>query len=398
MAIARQLDMRIGDGVLPIQDMSQNLYTNVVRFFRYCASNGLCNVIASQTNNGGTGEDFHDGTNPIGENAFIVVEWLPTTGQNFYVMVQWASFLSSFGSSPGDPGLLLGGTAAGLGIQMAVRDDGTNPWPGTQNDDGLDRKGATPGTPPVWTDGASTVRVFPRSNATGGTHVTPKQNMAEFGDVFDVAPDRWHFVANENTILFVGDDGDSGTYDYYCILGRYTPRTGLESLLTTPYFMVSATAGTAGFPGTGSSVDYGDTAGTGNSGSTFQGGIVALPVNDVMTTSISLPSAGSVSDLYQPNMLISPNEYEPTPVSVLANESGKTGGPNGTGAFGLAGFADSEVWASVNYVPNNLTNAAGDIAYLGHTTVNNRKFALSWDGGAAPATNQTRTGRQSFTP
>lgn len=398
MPIARQLDMMVGDGVIIAPTQNQIWAVNVFRFIRYCATNGLCTVIASNFGASATGEDYHDGANPLGENAWIVAAWNTGIGQDFYVMFQWADAVT-WGTAPGNPGLIDASTFDGIGIQMAVRDDGGNPWAGTQNDDGADTKGATPGVGPIWIDGPSTVHVFPRSNAAGGTHASLTQNYMRHLDHGTGGRGRAHFVANENTILMIHDvtqsgSGNDGLYSHAVCMGHYTPATHLAGLLTTPFVMFSTDTDN-GFWGLGTSVPYGDTTGTG----ARQGGIVALPVNSTMACTINTPSAGQTSAFYQPNNLISPNVFEPTPMAVFAHESGKTAGPNGTGDFGLAGFVDIEVASAIFNSQNHHTNAAGDLAYIGNTINDNtRKYAVSWDGGAAPGTGTAREGRQSFTP
>jgi hypothetical protein len=396
MPICRQLDMMVGDGVILQADLNQTWAVNCFRFLRYCAAQGLCTIIASNYGASATGEDYHDGSNPLGENAFIVAAWNAGTGQDFYVLFQWAN-TDSFGAAPGAPGLIDAGTGDGVGFQMAVRDDGGNPWAGTQNDDGADTKGATPGVGPVWAGGPSTVRVFPRSNATGGAHVGGAQNCVRLIN-HGSARTRGHFVANENTILMIHDATNAGAgndsiYSYHIAMGRYTPVSHLTSLLTTPYFMLQTEGTDNGFWSLGSSTLYGDAAGT----LSRQGGVVALPVNDTMACTLSTPSAGQTSTFYQPNNLISPNTFEPTPISIFAHESGKTAGPNGTGDFGLCGFPDIEIVSAIYNSDNHQTNATGDIAYIGDNIIATRKHAISWDAGAAPGTQTQREGRQSFT-
>jgi hypothetical protein len=116
-----------------------------------------------------------------------------------------------------------------------------------------------------------------------------------------------------------------------------------------------------------------------------------------MITALSVPSSGQNTTSYQPNNLIYPNVFEPTPVSLFAFESGKTAGPNGTGDFGLAGYVDIEILSSIFNAENHHTNDTGDLAYIGHTTFT-RLHAVPWDAGAAPGTQTAREGRQSFTP
>lgn len=384
MSIARQLDMQIGDGVLDPPDLNQNLYINVVRFFRYCATNGLCTIIASNYGTSGTGEDFHDGANPADDNAFICAAWDAGSGETFYVYVQWADAELLSGT------LMLGSTSNdGVGISMAVRDDGTNPWNGTSNDDGSDTKGT-----PLWTDGGSTVRVFPRSNATGGSHSTNKNNMVPIGNIASTnSIGRFSFVATEDGIFFVGDDTDDANFNTTVYVGRYTPRSGLESLITLPYVMISSNLDQGAF-GLGAGFPHGGTDGN----DARNGGILVLPINDVMDLTTTVPSGGQQSTFYQPNQIISPNEFEPTPYSVFAHESGKTAGANGTGAFGLAGFLDIDLVSSVYNSPTNQTNSDSTLGYVGSTTIAARKWSVNWDGGASPGMGTSRLGRQSFTP
>lgn len=54
-------------------------------------------------------------------------------------MCQWAD-TNLFGAAPGNPALLNGATTDGVGIQVAFRDDGGNPWNGTSNFNGADTK------------------------------------------------------------------------------------------------------------------------------------------------------------------------------------------------------------------------------------------------------------------
>lgn len=382
MAIARQLDVRLGDGIIVAPNRNQENYVAWVNFIRHCASNGLCTVVASQYGSGGTGEDFHDQANPAGENAFIYAEW-DAGVLRFGVLVQWADS-SSFGASPGNPGLLdASSTVDGVGFQMAFREDGTSPWNGTTNDNGADSKGT-----PVWTPGGSTVHVFPRSNNPGppaGSHNTNKENCTRGGDDLAVANfSRAHWVANEDGIFYLHDDNDDGVYTAG-YMGRYTPRTGL-SAITFPYVMINQQDTNGFWPG-GSSNLWGDTAGNDNE----QGGIVGIPSDGVMQAAISFPSSGAHHAAYQPNNLISPNEFEGGRIAVFQRES--VGG-----TLGLAGYLPEELISHFYNTANHNTNAAADRAYIGENTIATRKWGISWDGGAVPGTNNTRTGRLSFTP
>ena len=270
MSIARLLDVRHGDGVILGAQLNQEHYTNWVRFLRHCASNGVCTIVASNFgDNGGagTGEDYHDQANPSLDNAFIYAEFDQGVAR-FGILVQWAD-AQLFGNAPGNPGLANSGTTDAMAVQMAFREDGTSPWPGTTNDDGLDRKGAVPGVGPVWTPGGSVVHVFPRSNNPGppiGNHNTDKENMRRLADDTSLFS-RAHWVANEDGLLHLFDLDENGTYAAVW-MGRYIPRTGL-TLVTQPYCMMHGI--NPPFWPIGSTQIYGGVAGS----ATLDGGIVA---------------------------------------------------------------------------------------------------------------------------
>lgn len=389
MSIARQLDMMIGDGEIDAPELNQNFYVGLERFIRYCAANGLCNIIASQTNNGGVTNlaNYHDEANPAGENAFICSEWDQGTGQTFYLLIQWAD-ASAFGNSPGNPGLLLAsgsGSADGVGVQMVVRDDGSNPWNGTSNDDGQDTKGT-----PVWTDGGSTVRVFPRSNATGGSHATNKENMAEIIDLATTNElSRAHFAADEDCFFIVLDKGDDHSTYVSLMCGHYTPLPDLAASLTTPYFMFLDSNTNGGIRG---GQPFGDTAGN----DPDQGGAVGIPANDVRIAFKATPQFGTIPSVleraqYQPNNVGAADVLEILPVGVLINEGADVG---------LAGTVTSVFGSGQWGYPRNhvLEDLDGEFWAILGDDIADQKFIFPWDENMAPGNGRTRGGRQSFTP
>jgi hypothetical protein len=372
MSIARLLDVRHGDGVIVAPNLNQEHYVNWVRFLRHCNANGLCSIVASNYGSGGTGEDFHDGANPAGENAWIYAEFLGGA-QRFGILVQWAD-ASSFGSAPGNPGRIAGSTSDGVAVAMALVDDGSSPWAGTTNDNGADTKGD-----PVWTPGTSTVFVFPRSNAPGGAHNTSRENMCRVGLDDTSGYSRAHWAANENGIvqLFSVDDGGSYVAMY---AGRYTPRSGLTAL-TRPYCMVYNQS--SSFWEIGDSTVYGSTAGN----TVREGGIVGRVADDVMSAAIDVVQAGQHVALYQPNQLITPQEFEGGAIAVYQREA----------LTSLAGFLPTGLLFAVFNATNHQTDAAATKAYLGITTQAAYKWAVSWDGSSPPGTVNDRLGRLSFT-
>lgn len=380
MSIARLLDVRNGDGIIGAPNLNQEHYIQWVRFIRHCETNGLCTVVASHYGTSGTGEDFHDGANPADDNAFIYAEW-DAGVKRFGVLVQWADE-ESWGASGGPATMDASTVTDGVGVQMAFREDGSSPWAGTTNDDGSDTKGTVPNTGPVWTPGSSIVHVFPRSNNPGppvGSHNTDKQNHTRVGldDVTGFA--RMHFVANEDGIFQLFSNLDDGNYTGIYV-GRYIVRSGLT--LTNPYIMVTAEASV--FWALSSSNPYGGTAGN----NTQNGGIVANTADGVRDAALSINNAGAHESVYQPNNLVSPAEFELAPITVFQRET----------TPGLAGFLPTELVSCVQGASSHNTNAAADLAYIGDSDASDRKWAISWDGGAVPGTNNTRTGRLSFDP
>lgn len=381
MSIARLLDVRHGDGIIVAPNLNQEHGVNWFVFLRHCASNGLCTIVASNWGSGGTGEQFHDQANPLGENAFIVARFDQGVF-TFYVLTQWAD-AASFGTAPGNPGAMQGSTVTdGVGLQLAFREDGGDPWNGTSNDNGADTKGM-----PVWVPGGSTVHVFPRANNPGppaGSYNTNKENCCRVGQDDVTLFSRAHWVANENGIFQLFSAADNGSYvGHY--LGRYTPRTGLAGNLTFPYCQVFRDSITM-WP-FGSASVYGGLSGA----SADQGGIVGVPADGVMNLSISVSPSVQSDAIFQPNNLATTPEYEGETFTVFQRES--VGG-----TLGLAGYLPAELLASFYNTNNQNTNAAGDRAYIGSTIIADRKWGISWDGGAVPGSNNTRTGRLSFTP
>jgi len=106
----------------------------------------------------GTGDGYWDDINPVGlsghslDNAFAVFKFPAMGSRNWYwqLMLQYG-YSSSFGSIPGDPGLLLGSSATGVGLSACVGIDGSDaefdPWLGGKKTDGKARK------VPAWAGG-----------------------------------------------------------------------------------------------------------------------------------------------------------------------------------------------------------------------------------------------------
>lgn len=200
---------------------NQEAFTSLFKFLNGpLRSSSYVELVALQTGSAQTGvpasqmgTNYHDKINPFGENAFACFRWRsgstpfggPSTrrAHDYYMLLQW-SYNTTFGNAPGNPGRCYGGTF-GVGISIAWREDGGNPWGGTTMANGNDSKGST-----VWVSGASVVHSFPRSNNPGGTHSTLKENTVGYPTSVAVTS-RIHYVADRDSLMMVGDDCGGGS-------------------------------------------------------------------------------------------------------------------------------------------------------------------------------------------
>lgn len=254
------------DRIIPVgvvADNNSRCFTMLYQFFNGpMASSSYSELISLNYGASGTGTDFTGDGNPFGENAWAVFK-IPSgsvggqesvRGSDLYYLIQWADS-SNFGTAPGNPGLLGGGVADGVGISVAWRDDGTSPWLGTTAANGSDTKGAT-----VWGPGSSTLRCYPKSNTINGNHNSLKQNMARFCDLTSTnLIHRFNAVADRDNIYFwitIGADLTQANIHFHG--GVYEPLQELSASTPTPgLFYINSNAG----PGYIDNTTYGSTAG-----------------------------------------------------------------------------------------------------------------------------------------
>lgn len=371
----------------------QEIFTNVYRFFNGIASSSYVTLVALQTgsaasgqpvNSGGT--NYHNERNPFGENAFAV--WKVPSGSNaggvsrravdYYFLMQWASG-QSFGTSPGNPGLVFGsnGSSGELCFAVAWNDDGSNPWLGTTLANGNDTKGAT-----VWHTGS---HCFPRSNSSGGTHAVLRQNtVSSVGISFSANTScRYHMFMDRDTFFFIIDQSDNLIYDNWLYFGWYEPlpliSTGSGGSL--PMAMVMAETAT---PGTNRNSVYGDTVGTTNANN----GGVASPV----MTSLG-QARGFITDRYQtlqginsysPNQQLVSASFDEFRVPIIVSDS-----PD----FGHVGYFDlfTEVY---NCGQNAITSGSGFTKVVLNSGGGTIGMVVPWSGSNPPVFTSTRGGRQ----
>jgi len=256
---------------------------------------GYAERVALNWGSGGTGTDFYDGANPFATNAWCVYRF-PSTARRpwaYYISFQWSGG-GSFGSSPGNPGLIYGTTGGGtnsqIGVQfaLAVDADGfsADAWTGTTNFDGADTKGS-----PVWAAPVGgSVHVWPRSNNPGGSHATLRENYFAIQDGTYLTSRSHIFHDGDHFMLWFdgNDDGfPTGIGIDHIYFGPYKPRNDIEDQI--PFL---AMKGANDGPGTGtglSTTTVGDTAGT----SWVNGGVLASAAAGVRQFQMVSQGAGS---------------------------------------------------------------------------------------------------------
>lgn len=291
------------------------------------------------------------------------------------MMFQW-SFNAGIGTAPGNPGQIYGAGGTGIGFSIAYRDDGTNPWNGTTNANGLDTKGT-----PVWTTGSSVLHVLPRSNNTGGNHATNKQNLVGFPSVVS-AGDRYHLLADRDSFLVMGDIGSNASYNVMFYVGTYEPLSSSQFVTASggnvamPMMMIGDNGN---FPLVATTT-YGDTAGT----ATANGGIVGPNTSSSEARSARMDRYGTnilANANLQPNANFNPAAYDEFRIPVLLFESP---------AFGHVGYID--MIAETYNIPVHSTNSDNSKASFG-TGGSAVNIIAPWSG-SAPGSTSTRAGRQ----
>lgn len=213
-------------------EAGQVMFKRCYDAFEHWRSQTWCNRVSLQYGSGGSGTDYFDGVAPFGDNAFFVYQFPPSDLRkfSFYVLVQYAGG-AVVGSAPGNPGLLSGGsgdTGGNILVQFALAATSSgadaSPWNGTTNFDGSDTKGT-----PVWEAPVSGhVHVWPRSNNTGGSHATNRENGYRLlsRDEKDVTH-RAHFVSDGDFISLVCDELDNNDNPLHIMFGPYKYRNDI---------------------------------------------------------------------------------------------------------------------------------------------------------------------------
>lgn len=269
-----------------------------------------------------------------------------------------------------------------MGISMAFREDGDNPWNGTMNNNGLD----TPGDPIVWTEadlgsGASTVHAFPRSNNPGGSYNTDKDNLQALGAeqfrTWDIPYAYFHGIADaDNFAIFITSqyglkEGDSPDYFATWMFGLGESKPGALVDPYCCYFFLDEE------PAIGFGGSYGTTGDTeGN-----DGGI--KPPGDTVGTFYLEGLGTGLSSTRQPSpyALVPGTLEEATPLLV--------------DYFGWIGFCrdpgGSDFWRYIYGAPNEGYDATSKRAAFGHPNLQSLKITVPWPDSIGVAPGGTRS-------
>lgn len=345
-------------------DRQQNTFVNLYDFMQRNVAVGNAALHASNFGSGGTGFDYHDGANPAGENAWAVFRFLASASSvrttDFYVLIQWAHN-STFGNAPGNPGELDGdsGFGDGVGIAMAYREDGGDPWNGTTNANGADTKGT-----PVWA--GTGLHVMTEINETGASATNKESCTRVFhGGATDM---RLWCVGDADGMVFLQDVSVDNDVDavYGAYLGVYTPRADLT--IPNPYVMIWDL-----------DVDVTDNDRNDNSGCmsvTESRGVVGVRMHRPAASSFSNTENlnGSVTRLDFPIYVVRTQAQDPV-------------------EYGLLGYLPTNLIRVNHGMPSFSTSAAFDRAYMGHSSSQaTYKFSIAYGGGAAPGLAADRDG------
>jgi hypothetical protein len=324
---------------------------------------------------------YYDAADAFGNNCWAVFKMAATAvgggprNFDYYVLIQHAT-ASTFGTSPGNPGLIIGSTGSSSGVvgiaaAIGVGGDG-NPWKGAGATIGANTKGT-----PVWGApvGGSHVHVLPRSNNGGGSHSANRENCAYVFEQYAFTASvkyRAHVVADDDSIVVAMDDSDDNTYALTYV-GPYSLRQDLP----VPYPLVMLSTGTSVLP-FAPNTNYGPTAGN----TPAEGGVVHRD-NNIGVRSVFMDRLNDIvnSSTIQPNRVFATPEFDEFPVPIYLNES-----PH-AGFMGQIDFI-----REVANIATHDTSADKKRMVVGIATLGTVKMTIPWDGVTTPKSGITRQG------
>jgi hypothetical protein len=377
MTVHGVLDMRTWPA--NVNNVQNERYVALVNFLLSPQATSLgINQIASYYGVGGTGHGYWDETPHVGEGAFTVWEF-SLASTPFYMMLSYNSTgnTQQGNSSPCSNDNLT--TSPGVYAAFVMRVDGTNPWNGSINVNGLDTKGT-----PVWTAGGSTLLAWPRTNSVGGGHSTNAEDCVGFTTPANYWG-RHHFMCDENHVLFAFNETSYSNDTGYAFMyfGKYNPRNGTTP--TCPYVLLrSNTTYIAGgqhgenppFPPSATFPSYAFT-----NAAYYNGGIVhpSDPTQGVLTVKTDYISE------------FGGNQFTPTP------QTGKiiempffVGMAESLGKAGYMGYID---WVKYAWGMNNQSMTSDKTrAFLGASALQTWKLSVPWDGSTNCGSSNSRAG------
>jgi len=342
---------------------NRNTFVVLYNFMQRNVAVGNATLHASNYGSGGTGFGYYGDANEAGENAWAVFKFLASASSvrttDFYVLIQWAD-TSAFGASPGDPGSFENGISTdGVGIMMAYREDGGDPWNGTTNANGADTKGT-----PVWA-GAG-LHVLSKYNETGARS-TNKEDLTYLWDVASNTTAMLHIVGDADAMFFVYYGADITILDRVIYLGAYTPRDGL--VIPNPYVM------TGNFQSLlQTTVTSGDSSGI--MGITESRNAVAMKLHEQ-----------NLVTFYQPADVGNGYEYVEVPIMIS-----RSGGDDPV-EFGWLGHLNTDIVQLAYNQPLNAATPTFNRAYLGNNAnAGQYRFSVKWGSSAPPSSGRSREG------
>lgn len=326
----------------------------------------------------GTGFEYE--TTRPGNNAWVLYKF-NNAQVPFYLLIQHCSIEGTFGNSPGNPGSM---SQTGIGVQIAMRSDGGNPWNGTTNNNGADTKGS-----PCWVKStANKVYVFPRCNNTGGSYTTTKQRFT--GIDYRHEPILMSAIVNENTFFFCSNRQYNSTEadrPSFLLFSKYTPIAGSNP--TCPYFYltsgVTSNARRAFTTYTGLGNLWGST--TASDSWVRDGGIITEisaynNVAEVLTLSIEPMVYGGVFVAGASWNTWNRSPSDPTkmlevPILLFANDA--------VYGQGLVGYSNDFLrYLSYPGPPFMTFNSGSRMSWEYNTTYPQQKFTTPWTGSLPP--------------
>lgn len=367
-----------------------------------CQNLGIQCIAANRGN--GSGFDYWDQTNPVGQNTsvYAVFRFLSGSQGPFECMI-WcfpagaggtgAPYPMQFGGIlPTAPMTNLDGDG-GIGIAFACHASGstTSPWNSSTS--------LTSGTItyPVWKTGSlGELSVFPRQNSIGGVCATNRNYLETLAG--PTANDttlfgRMHIIATESSLLIARRP--TGDYGYlHTLFGPFTPRSELNATAGYPGYFMYTNGGLASAdidPIVASPTTFGTLTANNRAVADSEGGGVSHPymMEGSGTLTGNFYTITGVNLNYFPNTFAS-SSYMTLPLWVGVKDSTVT-----PAAYGLLGSCDPPLNCWVYGESNDMLTESEDTLLIGSYTKYGPRLAIPWSG-SMPQSNFSREGRDFY--